>query len=408
MIDILNSLPNLKVYGTPIYFIYLLLAITPLVISLYFGKRLVKYEVLVNIVFIYLMFDASSWPQLIALIAFLAWQTILVLIYFKYRKKANNNLVFYLWTLLLLIPIIIVKVTPAVSGKNSLIGFLGISYLTFRAVGTLIEIRDGAIKEFNTGHFIRFMAFMPAITSGPIDRFRRFEKDYQKVPDRQEYLGMVDKAVHYLFLGFLYKFVLSYFLGSRLLPMLEAKAMFYSPHFTWYLVGVMYVYGLYLFFDFAGYSLFAVAISYLMGVKTPMNFNKPFLSKNIKEFWNRWHMTLSFWFRDYIFMRFVFTATRHKWIKNRNTLSSLAYLLNMFVMGCWHGLTWYYILYGLMHGLGLIINDWWLRLKKKHLKWLPHNKFTEFIAIVITFNFVMLSFLLFSGFLNRFWFGGKF
>ncbi|WP_045629464.1 MBOAT family O-acyltransferase, partial [Lacticaseibacillus paracasei] len=86
---------------------------------------------------------------------------------------------------------------------------------------------------------------------------------------------------------------------------------------SWPIVGVMYAYSGYLFFDFAGYSLFAVAISYLMGIETPMNFNKPWMSYNIKDFWNRWHMSLSFWFRDYIYMRFVFFVMKHKWLKSR-------------------------------------------------------------------------------------------
>lgn len=164
----------------------------------------------------------------------------------------------------------------------------------------------------------------------------------------------------------------------------------------------MYSYGFYLFFDFAGYSLFAVAISYFMGVRTPMNFKQPFKSKNIKDFWNRWHISLSFWFRDYIFMRFVFMATKKHWFKNRNALSSTAYMLNMVLMGFWHGITWYYILYGFIHGLALVTDDWWLRYKRKHLKRLPHNKLTTGIAIFITFNFVMFTFLIFSGFLNTY------
>ncbi|MCG4787558.1 D-alanyl-lipoteichoic acid biosynthesis protein DltB, partial [Roseburia faecis] len=103
--------------------------------------------------------------------------------------------VFYLMTLLSLLPIIIVKFTPAMVGHNSLLGFLGISYLTFRAVGTIIETRDGAVKDINWWKFIRFLLFMPTITSGPIDRYRRFSKDYRKVPSREKYLEMVNKAV---------------------------------------------------------------------------------------------------------------------------------------------------------------------------------------------------------------------
>ena len=404
MINWLSSLPNFTAYGTPVYFIYLLLALLPLGIGLYFGKRFQWYEALISFIFIFLMFDGASWQQLFSLIAYVIYQTILVMHYHHYRKDNNSTGVFYLFSLLSLIPIIIVKLSPAMVGHNSLLGFLGISYLTFRAVGTIIETRDGMVKEITPWHFIRFMLFMPTITSGPIDRYRRFSKDYQKTPERSDYLKLVEKGIYYLFLGFLYKFVIAYFFGQRFYPHFEQAAMG-DRLFSWNMLGVMYTYGFYLFFDFAGYSLFAVAISYFMGVKTPMNFKQPFKSKNIKEFWNRWHISLSFWFRDYIFMRFVFMATKKRWFKNRNTLSATAYMLNMLTMGFWHGITWYYILYGFLHGLALVINDWWLRYKHKHLKNLPHNKFTECVAIFVTFNFVMLTFLLFSGYLNTYFFG---
>ncbi|OIL37115.1 hypothetical protein ATX08_01955 [Oenococcus oeni] len=93
--------------------------------------------------------------------------------------------------------------------------------------------------------------------------------------------------------------------------------------------------------------------------------------------------------------------------KKSTTYSSVAYVLNMLLMGFWHGVTWYYIAYGLFHGLGLMINDWWLRFKRKHLKWLKPNWFTQGIAIFLTFHVVMISFLLFSGFLNVLWFVKK-
>ncbi|MFZ4460598.1 MBOAT family O-acyltransferase, partial [Enterococcus gallinarum] len=90
------------------------------------------------------------------------------------------------------------------------------------------------------------------------------------------------------------KFIISHYLGGVFLPHVEKMALAQGG-LSWWTVGYMYNYSLYLFFDFAGYSLLAVGTSYLMGYDTPMNFNKPFLSWNIKEFWNRWHMTLSFW-----------------------------------------------------------------------------------------------------------------
>lgn len=402
----LSSLPNFSAYGTPGYLLVLLIALIPLGIGLYCGKRFDWYEVIISALFLFVMFDGANAPQMISLIGYVIYQTIIVTWYYHYRQQHNQSWVFYLITLLTLIPLIIVKVSPAMVGHDSLLGFMGISYMTFRATGTVIETRDGMVKDFSWWTFVRFMLFMPTITSGPIDRYRRFAKDYKKVPDRERYMGLVQKGIKYLFLGLLYNFIIDHFFGAVWLPAAEAQAMQYAPHISWWVVAVMYLYGMHLFFNFAGYSLFAVAFSYFMGVEAPMNFNKPFKSKNIKEFWNRWHMSLSFWFRDYIFMRFVFMATKKKWFKNRNVLSAIAYILDMTIMGFWHGVTWYYILYGFLHGIALAVCDWWGRFKRKHLKKMPHNKITNAIAIFVTFNFVMLTFLLFSGFLNTLWFKG--
>ena len=276
----------------------------------------------------------------------------------------------------------------------------------------IIELRDGVLKDFSLWDFLRFMLFMPTFSSGPIDRFKRFNQDYENIPERDELLDMLEQSVQYIMLGFLYKFILAHILGSMILPPLKQYAVQMGGIFNLPTLGVMYVFGLDLFFDFAGYSMFALAISNLMGIKSPINFNKPFVSRDLKEFWNRWHMSLSFWFRDFVFMRLVTVLIRNKVFKNRNTTSSVAYIINMLVMGFWHGVTWYYIAYGLFHGLGLVINDAWVRKKKtvnkerkkKNLPPLPDNKWTQAVGMFITFNVVMFSFLIFSGFLNDLWF----
>lgn len=398
---------NLQPYADPQYFIILLLALLPLAIGLYFGKRIAWYEVLVSLVFIFLMFDGEKYHEGIALIIYMIWQWLLVWAYTLYRKKYNQTWVFYVTTILAILPLVLIKVAPVANWLQvtTLLGFMGISYLTFRSVGMVMEIRDGSIQEFNPWLFLRFMLFMPTISSGPIDRYRRFVKDVEKAPTRDKYLEMLGKAVKYLFIGFLYKFIVSHALGTVLMSNVERMAII-SAHaqggWSWWIIAYMYIYGLNLFFDFAGYSMFAVAAGYVMGIEVPMNFNLPFLSRNLKEFWNRWHMTLSFWFRDFAFMRLVFLMMKKKWFKSRVTTSNVAYIINMLIMGFWHGLKWYYIAYGLFHGVGLVVNDMWLRYKKKHH--VPHNKFTNALAIVITFNVVMISFLLFSGLLDKIWF----
>ena len=413
MMEILKQLPHLEPYGDPQYFVYIILAVLPIFIGLFFKKRFPLYEVLVSLAFIIFMLVGPDLTQFLAFIFYVVWQTFWLFLYKFYRKRWDNKWVFYLHVFLAILPLTIVKVTPAIQDHHqSLLGFLGISYLTFRSVGMMMELRDGALTDFSLWDFLRFMLFMPTFSSGPIDRFKRFNEDYVQIPDREELLNMLEKAVHYIMLGFLYKFVLAHIFGHLLLGHVKTYALYTGGFFNLGTLGVMYVFGLDLFFDFAGYSMFAVAISYLMGIRSPINFDKPFLSRDLKEFWNRWHMSLSFWFRDFVFMRIVMVLMRNKVFKNRNVTSGVAYLINMTIMGFWHGVTWYYVAYGVFHGFGLIINDAWIRKKKtinkerkaKGLDPIPDNRWTKALGIFITFNTVMLSFLIFSGFLDQQWF----
>lgn len=409
--ELLKQLPHIEPYGNLQYFVYVITATLPIFIGLFFKKRFAWYEILVSLFFIVTMLTGGKTNQIAALGIYLIWQMVLVLFYKHYRKSKDGKWVFYLVSFLSLLPIIFVKVQPAINGTQSLLGFLGISYLTFRSVGIIIELRDGVIKDLKLWEYLRFLLFMPTFSSGPIDRFKRFNENYQTIPERDELLDMLAESVRYIMWGFLYKFILAHILGEILLPPLKNLALQTGGFFNYYVVAVMYTFGLELFFDFAGYSMFALAISNLMGIRSPINFNKPFLSRDLKEFWNRWHMSLSFWFRDFVFMRMVMVMTRKKLFKNRNVTSSVAYILNMLLMGFWHGITWFYIAYGLFHGVGLVINDAWVRKKRTLNKErkkagrppLPENRWVQLLGMVITFHVVMVSFLIFSGFLNDLW-----
>jgi len=165
----------------------------------------------------------------------------------------------------------------------------------------------------------------------------------------------------------------------------------------WPNVSYMYAYTLYLFFDFAGYSAFAVGFCYFFGIHTPENFNRPFLSRNIRDFWNRWHISLSTWFRDHVYSRFVLTAMKGHWFTNKYVASYIGYVLSMGLMGIWHGTSWNYLIYGLYHGVLLILNDVIDRLNKKY-KWLPKNHFAwNAFSIFITMQLVCFGLLIFSG-----------
>ncbi|MCM3734747.1 D-alanyl-lipoteichoic acid biosynthesis protein DltB [Bacillus cytotoxicus] len=393
-------------YASFYFFAIVGILLIPTIIAGLRGKMLRKYNAVVTLIMLAVIF--SDKPiQAVALAIFAIWQFILIKGYLALRQRENKTSTFCIAVILSILPLILVKIVPVIPALKSivlfndipaikLIVFLGISYVTFRAVQMIFEIRDGLIKEISLFKFWEFLLFFPAISTGPIDRYRRFQKDVEKTPSADEYKAMLYTGINRIFQGFLYKFIIAYLINKHLLDTPLTKQLTFSSVMT-----DMYAYSFYLFFDFAGYSAFVIGVSYLMGIKTPENFNKPFISRNIKDFWNRWHMSLSFWFRDFIYMRFVFFATKKKLIKNRYTISYIGAFLNFFIMGIWHGLTWYYIVYGLYHAILFISFDIFERKNKKHKFW-PNNKFTHVLAIIITFHFVCFGLLIFSGDLNRF------
>ena len=146
--DFLKQLPHIEPYGNPQNFLYVIAAILPIFIGLFFKKRFAWYEILVSLFLIVTMLTGGKTNQLAALGIYLIWQMVLVLFYKQYRKVRDGKWIFYLVSLLSLLPIIFVKVQPAIDGTQSLLGFIGISYLTFRSVGIIIELRDGVKEQF--------------------------------------------------------------------------------------------------------------------------------------------------------------------------------------------------------------------------------------------------------------------
>lgn len=157
-----------------------------------------------------------------------------------------------------------------------------------------------------------------------------------------------------------------------------------------------------MFFDFAGYSSMAVGTSYLLGIRTPDNFNRPFLSADMKDFWNRWHITLSSWFRDFIFTRFMVDSARKKRFKSRLNGAAVGLIFNMTIMGIWHGLEPHYIIYGVYHGLILAVTEIYQK-KSKFYRNHKDKGWYRFGSWFLTLNFVMFGFLIFSGHVSKIW-----
>ena len=320
------------------------------------------------------------------------WELVLVKGAVKLQKRqGRNKWTFFALVLLSLAPLVTFKISGLLGG--SIFGFIGISYLTFKSLQVIIEVHDELIEEVKTFDFMYFLLFFPCLSSGPIDRSRRFNEDLYNVRPKEDYLNLVGDGLFRMVLGMVYKFVLAaaFYQGMTYLGNPIA-----GTDWTGSTLAYMYCYGFYLFFDFAGYSLMAIGMGYIFGIVTPDNFKKPFISVDIKDFWDRWHITLSHWFRDFVFSRFMMASIRGKWFKNKLTGASIGFMINMTLMGVWHGLSWCYILYGVYHGILLAVTEVYQK-KSKFYKKNKKKKWYKIVSGVITFNLVMFGFLIFSG-----------
>ncbi len=348
----------------------------------YFGKRKDYYILSLSILFAGAIYGKSK-SMVVYLLAFIIYQYVLVFIAQRMDLKRLKPLV-----MLSILPLVVNKVFAIT--QLHLLAFIGISYMSFKTIQIMLEISDGLIKEkISVKDYLQFLLFFPTVSSGPIDRSRRFLKEINEVMPRKDYLELAGDGIYRIVLGLLYKVVLSTYVYQILLALSNTGSVVYS-------IKYMYLYTLYLFFDFAGYSLMAVGSSNVLGIQTPMNFNKPFLSIDIKDFWTRWHITLSTWLRDFVFSRVLMQVIRKKWFKNRLHNAAYAYMVNMLVMGFWHGLSVSYIAYGFYHGIlmsGFEIYQKKSTFYKKH----KNKTWYKLISWFVTMNLVMVGFFIFSG-----------
>jgi len=348
----------------------------------FFEKRKDYYILALSLLFAGAIYGKSR-AMIVYLLAFIVYQYFLVFLAQRIEAKWLKPLVF-----LSILPLVINKVFALTS--LHLLAFIGISYMSFKTIQIMLEISDGLIKEkITVKDYLQFLLFFPTVSAGPIDRSRRFLKEINEVMPRKEYLELAGDGVYRVVLGLLYKVVLSTYVYQMLLALSNTGTVVYS-------IKYMYLYTLYLFFDFAGYSLMAVGSSNILGIQTPMNFNKPFLSVDIKDFWTRWHITLSTWLRDFVFSRVLMQVIRKKWFKNRLHNATYAYMVNMLVMGFWHGLSISYIVYGFYHGV-LMAGFEVYQKKSNFYKKNKNKKWYKLLSWFVTMNLVMIGFFIFSG-----------
>lgn len=218
---------------------------------------------------------------------------------------------------------------------------LGFSFLSFELLHVVIERRRGRIPRLSFMDLLAFAFFFPTRVAGPIKRYPEFLAATARAEPSCEhvYAGLLR-----ILLGLAKKLLLADVLA---LTVMERTYVETAVH-AWVIV---LAYALQIFFDFSAYSDIAIGLSAVIGITVPENFARPYFAPTIREFWNRWHMTLSFWVRDYVFMptgRELFqTGLRSSPI----TIATISYLLTFLTVGAWHGLTIAFLVWGLYHGV---------------------------------------------------------
>jgi alginate O-acetyltransferase complex protein AlgI len=219
---------------------------------------------------------------------------------------------------------------------------IGISFYTFEAINYTVDVYRGRVPaERNLGHFMLFITFFPHLVAGPIVRARDFLPQIKR-PKRKSWLRF-HLGMQLFLLGLVKKLVIADRMALFVDPVFQ-NPQAYSTGTLWLAV---LAYALQIYCDFSGYTDMALGSAHLLGYKLAINFRLPYLARNSAEFWHRWHISLSTWLRDYLFI--PLGGSRGTALRTSRNL-----LITMTLGGLWHGANWTFVLWGVVHGLLLI------------------------------------------------------
>ncbi len=283
-----------------------------------------------------------------------------LLIYFKYANFIIKNI--NLW----------------LSQKIDLINVLlpiGISFYTFQMISYVVDVYKGEVKvQKNILKLATYVSLFPQLIAGPIVRYSTIEKQLE---NREYSINKFALGVRRFIIGLGKKVMIANVIGVLVNNFLISDDK--SVLFYWlYAIGVM----LQIYFDFSGYSDMAIGLGKMFGFEFLENFNYPYIATSITDFWRRWHISLSTWFRDYVYIPLGGNrVSKIKWLRN----IMIVWLLT----GLWHGAEWNFIIWGIYFGILLIIEKIFL-LKRA-------EKIPKIFKIAYTLFFVMISFIIFNG-----------
>jgi D-alanyl-lipoteichoic acid acyltransferase DltB (MBOAT superfamily) len=261
--------------------------------------------------------------------------------------------------------------------------FVGCSYFTLRALQLVFDARREGRVDTNYLETVAWNGFFPTIVAGPIERSQHFRESLATLGRPQPW-DFVEGSWR-IFVGLLKKVVLSQLAFAWAQPLLDFESgRIPTQASAW---AALYAFGFYFYFDFSGYSDLAIGAGRFCGIRLAENFDQPMFRPSISEFWRTWHISLSTWIRDYVFLPLC-GKTTNPWRPRAASVGS------MILCGFWHGPTLGWGIWGLFHGLALAIHQSWVSFLRRHFRWkqrLAKSWTARALATIVTFNFLAFA-----------------
>jgi len=281
---------------------------------------------------------------------------------------------------------------------------LGISFFTFSQISFLVDCYYGRTSENNIIVYALFVMFFPHISAGPIAYHREMAPQYRNTGSLKFSWNNLSAGIILFTLGLFKKSVIADNLSQYVVPIFDnssgADTTIVLDIVNSWKASIAYTFQLY--FDFSGYSDMALGIANIFGIKLPVNFLSPYKSRSIVEFWKRWHMTLSRFFRDYVFLPVSFSLSRAfksgSFFGTDTFIYSLGILVTWSLTGLWHGAGWTFILWGILHAMYLVLNRILKKPKKRALKKCrisAKNQILSIFYLITTFISVHIAWIYF-------------
>ena len=259
---------------------------------------------------------------------------------------------------------------------------VGISFYTFENLSYTLDVYDGKVKPLNKFiDYLFFLSFFPKLMMGPIVRAKDFLPQIAKKPSVTN--DQIGEGLYLITAGIIKKVIISDYINANFVRIIFDNP---SAHSGAECLMALYGYAMVIYCDFSGYSDMAIGMAKWIGFEININFLSPYQSSSISEFWKRWHISLSSWLKDYLYIRWLGGNKKGK-IRTRINL-----IITMLLGGLWHGASWNFIFWGALHGVALVLDKMF---NSFFGKFIPKTKFSRMIGIIITFHFVCFGWIFF-------------